>query len=314
MAQVSWLYLNDAGGRHRVGLYHGDQSGHLVIYCNLKIVQIDFNVLDSKTYTFFIENDLIEVRLWRENDGKFSYEFFENKQADTPKNQERKIEMKQNSWKIALFFGLGLAVVIGGFFGFRAWNRKLRQAEFEKFQSERLDGKLTSEAQQKLLANGKTAPARVYFLKDEGRRRAMYAFQTADNQRFQGKIIVADTGQIMLPTGFELADRDEFEVIYLPENPETHIVRYDLPTALQRQLYFRAAVGTEQLAHPEDGAARSTCIVFTVEKERGWQCLADFIFQKTPPEKNVKNNSDSYLRLIREVSISKKIKDVCWDK
>jgi len=53
--RFNWTYLADAGKKHHVGLMHGAKSGHLLVYCDSKILLIDFNVLEDKTYTFFID-------------------------------------------------------------------------------------------------------------------------------------------------------------------------------------------------------------------------------------------------------------------
>ena len=73
MAQIGWVYLDNYGGRHRVGLYHGDQTGHLVIHCNLRVVQIDFSVRDTKRYSFFIEDELCEIDIVKEPDQRLRF-------------------------------------------------------------------------------------------------------------------------------------------------------------------------------------------------------------------------------------------------
>ena len=71
---------------------HGAESGHLMVYCNTNIVLIDFEILQSKTYSFFIEDELCELSIERKDD-QFFYGFEINKKADTPLNrQRRKIE------------------------------------------------------------------------------------------------------------------------------------------------------------------------------------------------------------------------------
>ena len=58
MSQMSWTYIADDGARYDVGLFHGDSTGHLLVYCNARIVVIDFSVLASKNYSFFINDEL----------------------------------------------------------------------------------------------------------------------------------------------------------------------------------------------------------------------------------------------------------------
>lgn len=104
--------MDECGGQHRIGLYHGANSGHVLIYCNARIVVIDFSVWDSKTYTFFIEDELCEIQLDRVKGG-FTYDFEVNKTADTPKNKQRKRrERKYLFYSIGLLFLLVLIVLL----------------------------------------------------------------------------------------------------------------------------------------------------------------------------------------------------------
>ncbi|MEZ4934823.1 MAG: hypothetical protein R2788_22170 [Saprospiraceae bacterium] len=48
-------------------------EGHLVIYVGKKISTIDFNVLDSKEYTFFIDNEFCRIRLERRGDQMYYF-------------------------------------------------------------------------------------------------------------------------------------------------------------------------------------------------------------------------------------------------
>jgi hypothetical protein len=52
MAQRLWYYKNEYGPDYEIGLYHGDKSGHVMIYVGQKIVKIDFSVFDNKNYHF----------------------------------------------------------------------------------------------------------------------------------------------------------------------------------------------------------------------------------------------------------------------
>lgn len=72
-----------------MGIYHGPTSGNLMIYCNAKILLVDFLVKKPKTYSFFINEEFCEVKLHKEEDDKFTYEFRINKRVDTPLNKKR---------------------------------------------------------------------------------------------------------------------------------------------------------------------------------------------------------------------------------
>ena len=95
MAQLGWVYLDPHGGQHRIGLYHGDKTGHLLIHCNMRVIQVDFSVKESKSYSFFIEDELCELSIHKEH-GFYSYEFTTNRKVDTPLNRLRKAEDRRN--------------------------------------------------------------------------------------------------------------------------------------------------------------------------------------------------------------------------
>lgn len=89
MSQITWTYVDDDGFRHKVGLFHGDSTGHLLVYCNTRIVVIDFSVQVSKNYSFFINEELCDISI-EEKEGKFSYGFTIDQVTDTPRNRGRR--------------------------------------------------------------------------------------------------------------------------------------------------------------------------------------------------------------------------------
>ncbi|HOY19654.1 MAG TPA: hypothetical protein PLC89_20245 [Haliscomenobacter sp.] len=106
MAESLWRFTNDHGQPYLIGLFHGDKDGHLVVHCNSRVVLIDFNVQDTKAYSFFIEEELCEVKLDRQDEG-FAYSCAINLEVDTPKNRWRKSRVAdekinyQQAWWIA---------------------------------------------------------------------------------------------------------------------------------------------------------------------------------------------------------------------
>lgn len=74
MAQSNWTYHGASGRSYHVGLYHGDDSGHVIIYCNNNILTIDFEVNEDKSYSFYLEHDLCELSL-TETDNGYEYDF-----------------------------------------------------------------------------------------------------------------------------------------------------------------------------------------------------------------------------------------------
>jgi hypothetical protein len=63
MAQVFWRYRAMSGDSYDICLYHGEPSGHVVIYCGTEIIHIDFSVFEDHTYSFLAGDDLLELEV-----------------------------------------------------------------------------------------------------------------------------------------------------------------------------------------------------------------------------------------------------------
>lgn len=307
MAQIGWIYLDNAGGRHRVGLYHGDRSGHLMIHCDLRVVQIDFSVKETRVYSFFVEDELCEVGVYKEKEG-FTYDFKVNKEVDTPRNRVRRAEEKRNRGYMALMI-LGMAVFIGLAVSGLLWYN--RQQDAKRRASLGVSSGITPELALRLTAEGRDTAASLFIIREARERKVLYTFTTADARQVTGKMSVADTGLILLPSGFPLSDRDAFTVRYLPANPQVNQLDFSRPTPRTLAGYAQMAAEAEARAHPEAEARRHDCMVRLTLREKGWQGLADLIFQNTPPEKNTAHNRDSYLRLMREPDFARKVQVEC---
>jgi len=61
MSQLHWLYRDTEKLLHNIQLYHGAESGHLLIYVNDKIVLIDFHIQTDKSYGFYIDSVFFEL-------------------------------------------------------------------------------------------------------------------------------------------------------------------------------------------------------------------------------------------------------------
>lgn len=311
MAQMGWVYLDDRGGRHRVGLYHGDQSGHLVIHCNLRVVQIDFSVKDTKKYSFFIEDELCEINVVKEKDGSFGYEFIVNKTVDTPRNRIRRIEERRIRRHMAVFLAGFVAVIVLGFIGFRWYDRRVEAEEMAKHS---LFANLTHENIKRLSLEGKTGTAQLFVVQEGSQRKVLYGFTTSGGAQISGSFAVRDTGTILLPSGFPLSDRDAFQVTYLPSDPKVHRVDFYLPTRSTIEVYIKIAGQAERDAHPDISEKKSICLALSAAELKGWQSLADFIFQTKSSNENVRHNQDSYQRLVRDADYSKKVQKECWQE
>lgn len=311
MAQMGWVYLDNRGGRHRVGLYHGDRTGHLVIHCNARVVQVDFSVKDTKMYSFFIEDELCELSVVKEKDGSFGYDFKVNKTLDTPRNRIRRVDERRIRRQMALFIGVFVSIVVLGSLGFMWFGR---QQETNRMAKNTLFSHLSTENAHRLSLEGKAGTAQMFVVQEAMQRKVFYGFATSDSTRVSGTFTVSDQGPILLPNGFPLSDRDAFAVTYLPSDPQVHRVDFYQPTRSTVEQYVKMAGEAERNAHPGISEKRSLCLALSAAQLKGWQILADFIFQSKTSGENELHNRDSYLRLVRDVDFSKIAQEECWDK
>jgi tRNA A-37 threonylcarbamoyl transferase component Bud32 len=110
MSQMTWTYIDDAGRRHRIGLFHGDTNRHLLVYCEDRVLIIDFAVTTDKHYSFYIDDELMDIRV-EEKDGRFSYGLSVDTVTDTPRNRLRR-ETGRRQAVLLVLLALGLILVV----------------------------------------------------------------------------------------------------------------------------------------------------------------------------------------------------------
>lgn len=91
-------------------MYHGEKSGHLIFFVNSNITLIDFEQKSNKKYSFFIENQMIEFSIKKEN---VSYEY-EVIPQEIPKVGEPEKLFTKHFWipLIILIIALNLLFII----------------------------------------------------------------------------------------------------------------------------------------------------------------------------------------------------------
>jgi hypothetical protein len=309
VAQVSWIFLDDFGGRHRVGLYHGDRSGHVLVHCDARIVQVDFSVKESRTYSFFIEDELCEVSIHKEAQG-FSYDFRVNKQVDTPRNRQRRAIERRNWWGVVGVLAILVAIVSTAVFFLMRWDAHQKQKRW----ADAFTFPLSAREERRLSAEGQLSIARLFVAYENQQRVVYYNFPTEESRLMVGRFWTPDTGLILLPNGFPMSDYDAFSVQYLPDDPRIHRVLFEKPAPETVNRYLEQATRAQQAAHPDRSPGQNRCIAQVVLEEKGWPALANFIFQTTAAAQNPRHNRDSYLRLVREPALAQRVERECWDK
>lgn len=107
---MSWTYIDDGGELHRIGLFHGEANRHLLVYCDQRVLIIDFNVHASKNYSFYINDELLDIEV-EEKDGRFAYGLKVDEKTDTPRNRARQRALRRERILLAVI-GLGLVALV----------------------------------------------------------------------------------------------------------------------------------------------------------------------------------------------------------
>lgn len=116
MSQLSWTLLDDFGQQFEIGLYHGDRSKHVLIHINKKPVVVDFNIKESKQYSFYVGHELCEMKIEKESN-QYSYSFVINQDVDTPLNLAR----KEQSRKYFIYLVIIAIVIVFMIIGLSFW-------------------------------------------------------------------------------------------------------------------------------------------------------------------------------------------------
>ena len=279
MNHYTWTYVGDGGKNYRVGLMHSSKTGHLVIYIGSKIVQVDFKVLESKEYTFFIEEELVRINLERRGNEMY-FTFNIDKKTDTPRNRVRHALERRYFIHLLIFvavIGALVAVVV-------IWGNNARKSETEKIEE--------------ILAKGsQEAVGRVLIKKlDNGQSEISYQF-VAGTQTIITISLLQSEPLIQLANPMPLEQGDEFRVRFSTQKPHVNQILFSEPTPHQVEVYKKRAADKHAQLNPDAPPGMTQCFVQTAFEHDGLRALADIYFQDTKPAYNLEHNLETYAQL-----------------
>lgn len=289
--QYTWTYLGDSGYSEVIGLYHSSKSGHLMIYVGKKVMVVDFNIRDSKTYSFFINDELCEVQLERK-DLQMFYHFKINKDADTPRNKARKkTEKKYIKQSLAFFALIILAVILIAFY-FCSNFKSAPATASEILNPAQTIGKIEVKTENKF-------PVITYFF-------------VANQQSYNMKMDISANSKNVFANTFPINAGDEFMVEYDAMNPAINRILFDKPSQQQLNIYLNKVLQRHTEFNPNLTEGLGRCQLMTAYELGGMSALADFYYQKVSPADNSKHNRNTYQRLTRSLLFKKKVEKECW--
>lgn len=113
MSQFVWTFVGPENKKYDVGLYHGNKSKHVLVYCNQSPIIIDFSVNETKSYHFYIGEEFCELIIEKQKDNTFTYGLEIDEYTPTPLNIRRRAFIKRYwVWATAMAIGFFLAVGI----------------------------------------------------------------------------------------------------------------------------------------------------------------------------------------------------------
>lgn len=117
MAQIAWNVRGSNGFLFAIGLFHGDETGHVMLYCNNQVVQVDFSVQQSKSYKLLLNEELCAVYIDKAPDGSYSYRCELDLEADTARNKSQKektetVNKQDYLWRFIVAFFLTLLLCL----------------------------------------------------------------------------------------------------------------------------------------------------------------------------------------------------------
>ncbi|MCI5082911.1 MAG: hypothetical protein MRY78_14530 [Saprospiraceae bacterium] len=296
MAQFNWTYLADDGKAHKVGLFHGNKTGHVLIHVNSKIVLIDFSVYESKNYSIFLDDELCEISLERK-DGKFWYGMKVDKEVDTPKNRERKKTEKKYWRQTLLFFGSLIGFVLLLLFLVSSFNSPA-----------------SNEEQRDWLALGsEEVVAKVLDIRKIGDKTILETIFVVGNQPTVSTQAFDQPQPLLNGVGIPILEGDEVYLRYATAQKQVTEWMPDSYTRNQLQKYKKQALQKQLALNDTQTEAYAKCLIQTAIEEGETTSWAHFYFQDTPPAENPDYNRQSYLRLIRDGAFQKAVFEKCWE-
>ncbi|RMG88070.1 MAG: hypothetical protein D6714_01245 [Bacteroidetes bacterium] len=292
MTHCYWTLVTEKGNPQKIGLLHGPRTGHLLIYCNGKVLTIDFKVLDSKVYTFFINDELCEIHLIRKGD-KMRYKFRINKTADTPKNRARR-QLERSHLKQSILFIGGIFLFLAAVIGFAYWYNTDEDAGALK----RLD------------TRGVETIATCFKDPERPNQPAFYVF-TVNNVSYSGHFNFSNTFDQTATPLLPILPGDEFVVKYLPANPEIHRINFRKITENQAARYKKRVLERLARNNPDMELYHLVCLVETALETQGLSALPDFYYSDLSPTSNPLHNRTTYQQLVGDSAFQKKVRQNC---
>ena len=269
---MQWTVPGFGGRNYHVGVYHGEDSGHLMVHCNNNVILIDFGVKYSNSYSFYLDEELFELHIFKEQN-RFSYDLTHNEDIDSPHNRRKEQEKKTSRWRLIAGLGTLLVFVVAFVIAESRGLTDDRLAVLEK-----LSAGQGVETQVSLYQQGKQ----------------WYGSYRVDETVHN---TVLNSSHPIYRTGLDLQTGDLFPARYLPEYPNILWVEWTQPSATTLARLLHQTMEYHASQHPELSPQQVGCQVRLAYELQALDGLG-IIFGQNRRDAPKFNRND-YLRLTR---------------
>jgi hypothetical protein len=281
MKQFHWNHIDQTGKLHKVGLMHGSRTGHVLIHVNGKISSIDFKVMETKQYSFFINEELIELNIIRHDD-HYEYTMEINEEVKTPLNERRNKARAKMGYQTFAFFGILMLIVLG----FSMW--MINSDWYKHRQKEQI---------RRLDYIGIYTKAKL-FVKDG--KTYKYSFVDRDLNLVEAKE--------PLPR-YLIQNGDEYMVRYLPSDPSINKVFFAKPTEYQIDRAMKEVLKVCQELDATKSEGMCQCIVEAAAETKGYKGLMSYVNQHVVSAMNPVFNAESANTLLNSDTFKRHLKE-----
>ena len=278
MNRKRWTYISETGSRSNIGIIHNASKGQFMIYCNKKVVLVEFKLYESKQFSFFLDDELFKIDVIKTANNTYEYANKVDLEAKTPLNAER-TQLKKTTLKKSILAIVGSLAIVAIIISSVLW---LHTQRYRKARQ----------------ANGVFAAAQVYIAPQQSGSYSLgYSFPTKYSNHTH-QVEYYRTPHPMSPTGFPFYDGDEFYVQYALNDASNHEIFFDKPTEQQIETYKKRTLQQHLTINANSDTAYCQCLIekaYTIQKVDG---LARFYHQETPPSQHRKFNIKTYKELI----------------
>lgn len=270
-------------------------TGHALVFSNGEVICGKHAVLDDYVFNFLIDDEICQVKIIKEQEGRFKYTMQIDTETATELNKKRNKHYRNERLKIIILVGTSILIFISCIIAgqvFDAFNPidPINVVEDGRFEVAEMHYSQTSQPEFRYLF-----------------RRIEYDQRSQLNRRLGASWLAS--------TGLPIEAQDSFFVSFVKFTPYYGRIHYDRPSRTQMRRYQKRLRPKIPLSHigPYRPAAYCDCVTYKLFKWRGYSAWADLYFKDTPLHINPLNNEVTF-NTMQQSPIYKHILQRCATK